>query len=421
MSFLRIGICALLVFGVAAHGGVEDWARTVLESGAALLLVAWAARVYFHQEEQVVLSPLLFPLAALSLLVMVQWVFHQTAYAYSTRSELQLLLADLILLFLTTQAFRTLEDWKKFVWFAMFFGFVVCTFGILQHLTFNGKIYWFREMRFGGIPFGPYVNRNHFAAFAELFIPIPLVPLLIGKVRRERLFVVGLFAVLQIGALLLAASRGGIASFAVEVLALAVWFAMRRPGGTQLLAVGAIVLVVALLISWLGVRQITQRFSAMQSLEITTGKRASMRADTWRIFLDHPVLGTGLGTIQVVFPPYETLYDGKIVNHTHNDYLEALAETGILGGLCCVWFLGVFFTQALPRFAPANRSFAAALQFAAFLGCLGFLVHSLWDFNLHIPANAALFFVWSYMATAKIGPSAAVPVESRFRTRRRNQ
>jgi O-antigen ligase len=421
MKFLRIGICALLVFGVAAHGGVEEWARMVLESGAALLLVAWAARIYLYREEQVILSPLLLPLGALSLIVIVQWMFHKTASAYHTRSELQLLLADIVLLFLTAQAFRTLEDWKKFVWFAMFFGFLVSTFGILQHLTFNGKIYWFREMRFGGIPFGPYVNRNHFAAFAELFIPIPLVPLLIGKVRRERLFVVGLFTVLQIGALLLAASRGGIASLGVELLVLVVWIAMRRPDGKQLISGGAILLVVVLLISWLGVRQITQRFSSMQSLEITTGKRASMRADTFRIFLDHPILGTGLGTIEVVFPPYETLYDGKIVNHAHNDYLEALAETGVLGGLCSVWFLAAFFANALPRVAPANRSFAAALQFSALVGCLGFLVHSFWDFNLHIPANAALFFVWSYLATAKIDTSAAVPVEGRFRTRRRNQ
>ncbi len=421
MRFLRIGICFLLVFGVAAHGGVEDWARTVLESGAAVLLVAWAVRIYAYREEQVVLSPLLLPLGTLALIVTAQWVFHKTASAYHTRSELQLLLADMILLFLTAQAFRTLEDWKKFVWFAMFFGFVVCTFGILQHLTFNGKIYWFRELRFGGIPFGPYVNRNHFAAFAELFIPIPLVPLLTGKVRRERLFVVGLFAVLQIGALFLAASRGGIASFGVELVVLVAWIAMRRPGGKQLLAGGAVLLVVVLLISWLGVRQIIQRFSAMQSLEITSGKRASMRADTWRIFLDHPILGTGLGTIQVVFPPYETLYDGKIVNHSHNDYLEALAETGILGGLCCAWFLTAFFAHALPRVAPSNRSFAAALQFSALLGCLGFLVHSLWDFNLHIPVNAALFFVWSYLATANIDSSAAVPVVNRYRTSRRNQ
>jgi O-antigen ligase len=421
MKFLRIGICALLVFGVAAHGGVEDWARTVLEIGAALLLVAWAARICLYPEEQVVLSPLLLPMSLLSLIVLAQWIFHITASSYETRMQLLLLLADTMVLFLTAQAFRTVEDWKQFFWFAMFFGFVVCTFGVLQHLTFNGKIYWVREMRFGGIPFGPYVNRNHFAAFAALFIPISLVPLLLGKVRRERLFIVGIFTVLQIGSLLLSVSRGGIASLAVEIAVLGFWLALRRPDRKQLLAGGAVLLLVVLLISWLGVRQISQRFTALQSLDISTGKRASMRADTLRIFRDHPVMGTGLGTIQIVFPPYETLYDGKIVNHSHNDYLEALAETGILGGLCCVWFLGALFAHALPRVAPSNRSFVAGLHFAALLGCLGFLVHSLWDFNLHIPVNAALFFVWSYLATAKIEASPALPVEGRFRARRRNQ
>src|SRR5271155_4499244 len=362
MRFLRIGICVLLVFGVAAHGGVEDWARTVLESGAALLLVVWAARVYLHRDEQVVLSPLLLPLGALALIVMAQWVFHKTASAYDTRTELQLLLADIILLFLTAQAFRTLEDWKKFVWFAMFFGFVVCTFGILQHLTFNGKIYWFREMRYGGIPFGPYVNRNHFAAFAELFIPIPLVPLLVGKVRRERLFVVGLLAVLQIGALLFAASRGGVVSFGVELGVLILMMLLRRTGGQHVLAGGIVLLLALLFVSWLGVKQVLERFSSLQSLEVTSSKRASMRLDTWHIFLDHPWTGTGLGTLQTVFPAYETNYDGKIINHTHNDYLEGLAETGIAGGLCCVWFLGILLFDSLRRLAQPIGAFASTIQ-----------------------------------------------------------
>jgi O-antigen ligase len=421
MKFLKIGICALLVFGVAAHGGVETWARAVLETGAGLLFVAWAVRSYLFKEEQIVISPLLLPLVVLSLVVIAQWVFHLTASAYETRSELQLLLADTVILFLTAQAFRTLEDWKGFAWFAMFFGFSIATFGVLQHLTFNGKIYWVREMRFGGIPFGPYVNRNHFAAFAELLIPISLVSLLLGKVRRERLFVVGLFAVLQIGALFLSASRGGIVSFGAELVVLAVWMVWRRSGGKQLLAAAAVLVVVVLLVSWLGVGQILQRFSAMQSLEMTSGKRASMRADTWRIFLDHPIVGTGLGTLQTVFPPYESLYDGKIVNHSHNDFLEALAETGMVGGLCCGWFLVLLATDGGRRALSARRSFASTLQFSALLGCVGFLVHSLADFNLHIPSNALLFFVMAYLATARIAPNPAAEVQPRVRKHRRNE
>jgi len=89
----------------------------------------------------------------------------------------------------------------------MGFGFLVSIFAILQHLTSNGKLYWVREIRYGGMPFGPYVNRNHFAGFAELVLPLALVPLVLGRVRRERWPIVGLFAVLPIGALFLSASR----------------------------------------------------------------------------------------------------------------------------------------------------------------------------------------------------------------------
>jgi O-antigen ligase len=402
MKFLRFGICALMVFAVAAHGGVEEWARAVFETGAGLLFLAWSLWLYFNREEHSVLSPLLPPLAALSLIVLTQWFFHWSASPYNTRMELLLLLADLIVLFLAVQAFRTLEDWRGFVWFGMGFGFLVSLFAILQHLTSNGKLYWVRVIRYGGIPFGPYVNRNHFAGFAELVVPLALVPLVLGRVRRERWPIVGLFAVLPIGALFLSASRGGLVSFGAELGVLALVMIRRREMGKQLFAGGVVLLVALLLVSWLGVGQILERLSSVQLLEVTAGKRASMRRDTWHIFLDHPFVGTGLGTLQIVYPPYETLYDGKIVNHTHNDYLEALAETGIAGGLCCAWFLAVLLAESLKRLRQLINSFTGALQLSGLVACCGFLVHSLVDFNLHIPSNALLFFLMAHLATAEI-------------------
>ena len=402
MKFLRLGICALLAFAVAAHGGVEEWARAILETGAGLLLLVWALRSYFNENEPILISPLLPPLAAFCLIALGQWFFRATASAYSTRIELLLLLTCLILLFLAAQAFRTLEDWRGFVWFGMSLGFLVSIFGILQHLTFNGKLYWFREMRYGGIPFGPYVNRNHFAGFAELVLPLALVPLVLGRVRRERRVVVGLFAIVPVAALFLSASRGGIVSFVVQLSVLALFMIRRRAWGKQLFAGAVVLLLAALLVTWLGVGQILQRFSSMQSLEVTSGKRASMRRDTWQIFLDHPVAGTGLGTLQIVFPPYETLYDGKIVNHTHNDYLEALAETGLLGGICCAWFLSVLVIQSLKRLRPFNHSFAGALQLSGLVACAGLLTHALVDFNFHIPSNLLFFLLMAHLATAEI-------------------
>ena len=403
MKLVRAGICGVVAFAVLSHGAVEPWAQAVLESAAGLLLVLWA--LYFfgsRREEQIAVPTLLFPLAAFAAVVTVQLSFRLTASVFTTRIEWQLLLSMLILLFLAAQSFQTLSDWRNFAWFVMILGFLASGLGILQHLTFNGKLYWFREMRYGGIPFGPYVNRNHFAGFAELVLPMALVPLLLGRVRRQRLIIVGILAVIPLSALLLSASRGGIISLAAELAFVMLVLVLRRTGGKHVVIGGTVVLLALLTVSWLGVGEILARFSTLQTLEVTENKRSSMRHGAWRIFMDHPVLGTGLGTLQQVYPPYETLYDGKIVNHAHNDYLEALAETGLAGGLCCAWFVGALFLGGLTFLQSGDASFANTLRLCGFTACWGLLVHSLVDFNLHIPSNLLLLLLMSLLATAEI-------------------
>jgi len=239
----------------------------------------------------------------------------------------------------------------------------------------------------------------------ELVFPVALVPLVLGKVRKERWIVVGLFGLLPIGALFLSASRGGVISFGVQLAVLILIMILRRTGGKHALAGGLVLLLAFLLVSWLGVHQVLDRFSSLQSLEVTTGKRASMRYDTWRVFLDHPWTGTGLGTLPTVFPAYETLYDAKFVNHAHNDYLEALADTGIVGGACCAAFVGTLFFFSLRQLLQIDKPFAAALHISGLVACVGFLVHSFVDFNLHIPSNALLFFLMAYLATGEIVPA----------------
>ena len=124
-------------------------------------------------------------------------------------------------------------------------------------------------------------------------------------------------------------------------------------------------------------------------------------------------LGDGLGTLQMVFPAYETLYDGRVVNHAHDDYVELLAETGMLGGICSAWFVGVLFFESLKGIRNLRGSFDSALNLSGLIGCCGILVHSLVDFNLHIPANALLFFVAAHLASARIqSDSASLPKRS---------
>jgi len=251
-----------------------------------------------------------------------------------------------------------------------------------------------------------------------MVIPVALVPLVLGRVRRERLFLVALFALVPIVALLLSASRGGIISFVVQMVILFLLLLVRRIRSRHVIAGGLVVLCAVMAVSWIGVQQALQRFSTMQTNEVTGSKRAAMLQDTWRIFLDHPLLGTGLGTFEMVFPPYDSLYDGKIVNHAHNDYVEVLAETGVVGGLCCVWFLGLVLLKSLKGMAELGSSFGSALNLSGLIACSGILVHSLVDFNLHIPANALLFFMSAHLAVVRLEPNTPGAREDRSGHRR---
>jgi len=405
LGFIRAGICILAAFAVLAHGVVEPWSEAVLESGAAVLLVVWAVNVASDEKFKLVWNPLLWPLLGIWGVGALQLVVGITAVPFLTRIELLKYTALLALFFLCVQSYRTRAHWHGFIWFLMSLGFAVSLFGILQHFTFNGKLYWVRELRYGGVPFGPYVNRNHFAGLMELLIPPGLAIQILGAERRDQLPLVTLFTLLPIGAVFLSASRGGIISIIAEMGFLAVLIVLHRREKKVFVAAGAAVVLAVLLVSWLGIGASLERFASYRGLEVSEGRRVEMFHGSIRIFLDHPALGTGLGTLQEVFPRYDTIYDGKIVNHSHNDYAEALAEMGIAGGLCGFAFLVLLFWNAWKIFVVEKETRSFAYHVSALVACLGLLVHATVDFNFHIPSNSLIFLLQAALATTVIPPS----------------
>ena len=400
MRAIRVGICALVTFAVLAHGAVEPWSEAVLEIGAAVLLLLWAWEVSVGGEYKVVWNPLLWPLLGLWGVAALQLAAGVTVYPFQTRIGLLKYTALLALFFLCAQSYRKLEHWHGFVWFLLILGFAVSVFAILQHFTFNGKLYWVREIQFGGIPFGPYVNRNHFAGLVELLIPPGLAILILRAERRDQLPLVALFTLFPIGALFLSASRGGIISFLGEIGLLAFLILFRRREGKELAAASLVVVLAIALVSWLGIGRALERFASYKTLEVSEGRRIEMLQGTWRIFLDHPIAGTGLGTLQEVFPLYETIYDGLIVNHSHNDYAEVLAETGVIGGLCGLAFLVLLAWTGWKNIVAEKELMNLAYHAGALVACFGLLVHATVDFNFHIPSNALVFLLQAALATS---------------------
>jgi len=224
--------------------------------------------------------------------------------------------------------------------------------------------------------------------------------------RRDLLPMAGVATILPVGALILSGSRGGILSFAFEIAVLALLAQTQKgPKGPTVAAIAFIAVAALGLIAWLGAGKAIERFSSTRLGDVTLSRRASIFRGAEHIFFDHPVKGVGVGTIVTAFPRYETAYDGLVVNHIHNDYIEALAEMGLLGGVCGLTFFCLLFRGALKSFTAEQGHFSRALHAGAISAVCGILLHSFVDFNMHIPSNALLFLLQSYLATSIPLPS----------------
>ncbi|HEV2289481.1 MAG TPA: O-antigen ligase family protein [Candidatus Acidoferrales bacterium] len=404
MKTLRLGIIVLLAFGVLAFGAVEVWSETLLEVGAAFLSLWWAVLIFRHRDLEIHWNIIFWPLIAFLGLVVVQLSFGLTAYSFLTRVALLKIAACFVLFFLSCQAFRGRRDLRALTWFLMGFAFAISVFGIVQNFTSHDVLYWVRPLTGGGSPFGPYVNRNDFAGLMEMLAPFGLSVMLFQGVRREQLPFAGILTVVPIAALVLTGSRGGITSFAFEVVLLILLMRLRNVQKLQAPILASILLAAIVLLGWIGVSKVLDRFSSPSLSDLSADRRITMLRGTWRIFLDHPILGTGLGTLVDVYPRYETYYDGRIVDHAHDDYAELLAETGVAGGLCGLAFFLIFFQEARKSFLTDKSSFSLAIHAAACTGCAGMIIHSIIDFNLHIPANGFVFLLLTAIAVSPALP-----------------
>ena len=123
---------------------------------------------------------------------------------------------------------------------------------------------------------------------------------------------------------------------------------------------------------------------------------------------------------RLFIPEFRSFYTTFFVNQAHNDYLQMLVETGLAGvsvsrsGFWCWSFEGL---RPNSRIGPKPTN--GAMTVAALLGCVGILVHSFFDFNLQIPANAALFYVLcaigSLASLARIPEKAHSPATQSYR------
>jgi O-antigen ligase len=240
----------------------------------------------------------------------------------------------------------------------------------------------------------------------EMLTPFPLVLAATRLTSGKRKIAVAAIAALMAASIFLSGSRGGMAAFAAQMVVLSVLLLRKREGSwKQPLMLGVFLAMVIVFLLWMGNNALTQRLISIHSEareEINGGLRLSIDRDCLRMLIKRPLLGWGLGAFPIVYPEFRSFYTAFFVNQAHNDYLQLLVETGMAGFSIAVWFLALVFRQAAGKIRNNDwtENTSGALTVAALLGCVGILVHSFVDFNLQIPANAALFYVLCAIAAS---------------------
>lgn len=301
-----------------------------------------------------------------------------------------------------------------------FIGALISLIAIIQLGLGLKLIYGFFEPYHSNTFFGPYVNRNHFAGYLEMAIPLGIglsgSLLMISnrtgsnssKASRfgyvEIFIFLALSLVLMLAGLLLSVSRAGIIIgllFITGQVLLTLHLMFRRISVEKLLGIGLVIMssiiAVGIFTDW---HKLEQRFASLPVDSLATNVRLIVYEDTFRMSHDYPMLGVGLGCYQYAFPQYKTWEFQGAFQHAHNDYLEILSETGYIGLVVYLSFLfsllyfGYKFIKSIYLTSKTNAD-TSRMRDVIFIGLLGcvlcILCHSIFDFNLFVPSNHILF------------------------------
>jgi O-antigen ligase len=384
---LFYGLLGLLMFAPLAFGTTEPWSQFVQRTVALALFAMWAVRQYLQGTIELADNPLYLPTTVFAGVAMLQFVTGMTSYRYATLEQALNLIPYGVCILLAGELFTRRARLHQGIKALAIFGFAVALFAIVQDFSDTHSIYWLVKVTaISADMYGPYANHNHYAGLMEMLVPLAASAAFLERGGKRALFLFA-SAVMALS-VLFSRSRGGMLGLAVAVVFVcAVLYRNHRQhrAAFTLMAISVTVAVTAL---FLGNDKILQRLSDTQDKF-----RLAIYSDSLHMWAHRPWFGFGWGTFPTVYPGFRSFYINLFVNHAHNDYLELLVEMGIVGGVITLWFLFGVFREGFRKILDKKDYEGSVLALGALTGVVVLLAHSVLDFNLHIPANAALFFV----------------------------
>ncbi|RFT16920.1 MAG: Protein glycosylation ligase [Candidatus Saccharicenans subterraneus] len=284
-------------------------------------------------------------------------------------------------------------------------------YGLSEFFGGTNRIFTWVNRYYSGSAFGTFINRDHYSAFLEMLFPLSLGYFLVRaeffslkpglswrqkivrfgqeQVQKSLLFIIPPL-IIGLG-LFFSRCRSGIIIFIVTFFLTLLLLSLTSISGrhkTEKRLVRAVVLLVLLGVVLVGIGPVLERFTQGGFFD---QNRLLFYRYTLDLVSDYPLTGCGLGTYVQAINHYLSKDFNVILSHAHNDYLEMLAEAGLVGGLALVLAAILGFALALSGWLKSRDPLAKGVGLGALMGVFALLFHSLTDFSLRMPGNA---LVW---------------------------
>ena len=394
-------VLGILVFGPLAMGAVDAPEFLVIQGLTAAVMLAWALRLWISPKPRLLWPPLGWAVLAFAALAIGRYLTADIEYV--ARLEMIQVLMFAFLFFAIVNNLYRQESVHIVSFTLIFLAMGISCFAVYQFLTHSNRVWDYVSPYIGRAP-GTYISPNNFAGFLGMLLPLATAYILVGRMKPVVRVLLGYAALVMLAGMVVTFSRGGWVAVAMALLVLlGILFFHRNHRLPALLllvvlAGGGTVFVTNYLSKTLSYIHRVEA-DLQDKPENVLNLRQGMWTAAEQMWRDHFWWGVGPAHYDYCFREYRPESVQASPDRAHNDYLNLLADWGAVGGIIVLTGMVMFgagLRKTWKYVRPAENDFGRGMsnRFAFFLGAsaglLALAVHSVVDFNLHIPANAIL-------------------------------
>jgi O-antigen ligase len=391
-------VLAILIYSPLATGAVRPQDFLVVQWLTVAILVVWAVRFCINPRHRLLWPPMCWAVLLFMGYAVARYLTADLEYV-ARQESLKVVLYGFLFFAILNNLHRQ-ETTAIVAGVLIVVAMMIAGYAVYQFITGSDRVWHFIRPGYAGRGSGTYICPNHMAGYLEMLLPLAITCIVLGRMSPLLRILAGYAALVMVAGIAVSVSRGAWIATGVSLVALCAMLFGQR--GYKLPVLGiAVVLIGVGFFAVNPARLSKNRKEALATFTLEQDTRSLIWTAATKMWQDHPLTGVGPAHFDYRFRAYRPAsgYVQGRPDRVHNDYLNTLADWGVIGAVlvASAWALfgwGVLrswkYVQRAQNDLSTKRSNRSAFVLGGSLGLLAILVHSFVDFNMHIPANAIL-------------------------------